>query len=116
MGLLYDPPSLAAAWDVCKGWSIADHDALRADAARLGLKAQVAGRSVRDVARDVLAIARDGLKNRGRLNASMSDERAYLAELDEIVDSGLTPAERLLDLFHGPWQGEIAPVFEAAAY
>jgi glutamate--cysteine ligase len=116
MGLLYDQAALAAAWDLCKGWSIADHDALRADAARLGLKAEVGGRSVREVARDVLAIAREGLKNRGRLNASMSDERAYLAELDEIVDSGLTPAERLLGLYHGPWRGEIAPVFEAAAY
>jgi glutamate--cysteine ligase len=116
IGLLYDQPSLAAAWDLCKGWSIADHDSLRSDVARLGLKAKVGGRSVRDVARDVLAIAREGLKNRGRLNASMSDERAYLAELDEIVDSGLTPAERLLDLYHGPWRGQIAPVFEAAAY
>jgi glutamate--cysteine ligase len=116
MGLFYDQAALAAAWDLCKGWSIPDHDALRADVARRGLKAEVGGRSVREVARDVLAIAREGLKNRGRLTASMSDERAYMAELDEIVDSGLTPAERLLDLYHGPWRGEIAPVFEAAAY
>jgi glutamate--cysteine ligase len=46
----------------------------------------------------------------------MSDERAYLGELEEIVDTGLTPAERLLDLYHGPWRGEIAPVYTAAAY
>jgi glutamate--cysteine ligase len=46
----------------------------------------------------------------------MSDERGYLAELEEILDSGLTPAERLLELYHGPWRGQISPVFEAAAY
>ena len=46
----------------------------------------------------------------------MSDERGYLSELEQIVDSGLTPAERLLELYHGPWQGRIEPVFDAAAY
>jgi glutamate--cysteine ligase len=116
MGLFYDHAALAAAWDLCKDWSVDDHNRIRADVARLGLKAEVGGRTVRDIARDVVAIAREGLKNRGRLNGSMSDERGYLAELEEIVDSGLTPAERLLDLYHGPWRGEIAPVFEAAAY
>jgi glutamate--cysteine ligase len=116
MGLFYDQAALAAAWDLCKDWSVDDHNRVRADVARLGLKAEVGGRTARDVARDALAIAREGLKNRGRLNGSMSDERGYLAELDEIVESGLTPAERLLDLYHGPWRGEIAPVFEAAAY
>jgi glutamate--cysteine ligase len=116
MGLFYDHAALAATWDLCKDWSVDDHNRIRADVARLGLKAEVGGRTVRDIARDVVAIAREGLKNRGRLNGSMSDERGYLAELEEIVDSGLTPAERLLDLYHGPWRGEIAPVFEAAAY
>jgi glutamate--cysteine ligase len=116
IGLLYDQAALAAAWDLCKDWSVADHERLRVDVARLGLKAEVGGRSVRDVARDVLAIAREALKTRGRLNGSMSDERGYLADLEEIVDSGLTPAERLLEFYHGPWRGEINPVFEAAAY
>jgi len=116
MGLFYDGAALAAAWDLCKTWSVADHDQVRVDVARLGLKAQVGGRSVRDVARDMVAIASEGLKRRGRLNGSMSDERGYLSELEQIVDSGLTPAERLLELYHGPWAGQIAPVFDAAAY
>jgi glutamate--cysteine ligase len=116
IGLLYDPAAQAAAWDLCKGWSIEDHDRLRADAARLGLKAVVAGRTVRDVARDALALAREGLRRRGRLNSSMTDETSYLNVLDEIVSSGLTPAERLLDLYHGAWGGEVAPAFDAAAY
>jgi glutamate--cysteine ligase len=116
IGLLYDPAAQAAAWDLCKGWSLEDHDRLRADAARLGLKAQVAGRTVRDVARDVLAVAREGLKRRARASDVMNDEAGYLAVLDEIVDSGLTHAERLLDHYHGAWRGEVTPVYEAAAY
>jgi glutamate--cysteine ligase len=116
IGLLYDQAALAAAWDLCKDWSIPDHERLRADVARLGLKAEIGGRTVREVAQDMLEIAREALKNRGRLNGALADERGYLSDLEEIVDSGLTPAERLLELYQGPWRGEITPVFEAAAY
>ena len=89
---------------------------MRLDAARLGLKATVAGRTVRDVAKDMLAIAHQGLKNRNRLSAGMVDETNYLAEVEDIADSGLTAADRLLELYHGPWGGDVSPGFETVAY
>jgi glutamate--cysteine ligase len=116
MGVLYDPAALAAAWDLCKDWAIEDHERLRGDVARFGLKAEVAGRSVQDVARDMLAIAREGLKRRNRLSGGLVDESGYLGELHEIAESGITPAERLLDLYHGPWAGDASKAFEAFAY
>ena len=116
MGIFYDSAALAAAWDLCKHWKIEDHERLRADVARLGLKAQIAGRSVQDVARDMLAIAREGLKRRNRLSGGMVDETNYLSQLDEIADSGITQAERLLDLYNGPWAGDVSKVFESHAY
>ena len=33
-----------------------------------------------------------------------------------LLGSGLTPAERLLEKFHGEWQGDISRVFEDCAY
>ena len=115
-GILYDAPSLAAAWDLCKGWDIADHERLRRDVTRLGLKAEVAGRSVRDIAVDMVGIARHGLKNRAKFSGGMVDERGYLSELEDIADSGVTPAERLLDLYHGPWQGDVKRLYADFAY
>ena len=115
-GILYDPASQAAAWDLCKHWTTEDRAALRLDAARLGLRATVAGRTVQDVARDMLAIAHQGLKTRNRLSAGMVDETNYLAEIEDIAESGLTAADRLLELYHGPWGGDVSPVFEAFAY
>jgi len=115
-GLLYDAPSLASAWDVVKGWDIADHERLRRDVTRLGLKAEVAGRPLRDVAREVVAIAKMGLKNRARFSGGMVDERGYLSELEDIADSGITPAERLLDLYHGDWGGDVDRVYRDFAY
>ena len=116
VGILYDAPSLAAAWDLCRGWDIADHERLRRDVTRLGLRAEVAGRSVQDVARDMVAIARQGLKNRARFSGGMVDERGYLSELEDIAESGLTPAERLLEAFHGRWGGDITTVYAEQAY
>jgi glutamate--cysteine ligase len=115
-GILYDAPSLAAAWDLCKDWDIADHERLRRDVTRLGLKAEVNGRSVRDVAVDMVAIARQGLKNRARFSGGMVDERGYLAELEDIADSGVTPADRLLELYNGEWQGDLSRLYRDFAY
>ena len=116
IGLLYDDAATAAAWDLCKGWTAEEREALRLDAPRVGLKAEVAGRTARDIALDVLAIAREGLKRRARIGASMTDETGFLGDLDEIASSGVTPAERWLDLYNGPWRGEVSPVFDAAGY
>nr|WP_315054352.1 glutamate--cysteine ligase [uncultured Brevundimonas sp.] len=115
-GVLYDAPSLAAAWDLVKDWEVEDHERLRRDVTRLGLKAEVAGRSVRDIAVDVVAIARQGLKNRACFSGGMVDERGYLSELEDIADSGLTPAERLLDLYHGAWNGDVRRIYADFAY
>jgi glutamate--cysteine ligase len=116
MGIFYDAPALAAAWDLCKDWKIEDHEGLRADVARRGLKAEISGRKVQDVARDLLVIARSGLKNRNRLSGGMVDETGYLSELDQIADSGITPAERLLELYNTRWAGDAGRVFDDFAY
>ena len=113
-GILYDDAALAAAWDLCKAWTTEQRTALRVDAARHGLKAVIAGRSLQDVAKDVVEIARQGLKRRARLNGAGQDERAFLNPLAEVADSGVTPAERLLELYHGPWAGDARRVFELA--
>jgi glutamate--cysteine ligase len=115
-GIFYDDTALEAAWDLVKGWTRADRAELKASVPRDALTATVAGRSVRDVARDMLAIARSGLKARARLNAQGADEGIFLDPLDRIVETGMTQADTLLALYHGRWQGSVQPVFEEFAY
>jgi glutamate--cysteine ligase len=115
-GVFYDAPALAAAWDLCKDWTAEERHQLRNDVPRLGLKATVAGRSAQDVAKDFVAIAREGLKRRNRLDGGFADETGYLGELEAIADSGITPAERLLEKYHGEWRGDVSRVFEEMAY
>jgi glutamate--cysteine ligase len=116
VGLLYDDDTLAAAWDLVKDWTAEERQKLRDDVPRLGLKAQIRGRSVHDLARETLTLARKGLAKRERLDAQGRDETGYLAPLDEIVERGRTAAELLLEKYHGPWGGSVDPVFDEYAY
>ena len=113
VGLLYDQTALDAAWDLVKGWDMAGREELRNAVPKLALDAPLPGQgTLKDIAAEVLAIARAGLTARGRLNASGDNETGYLAPLDEIVASGKVPAQRLLDKFHGEWGGDIGRVYE----
>ncbi|MBX9760896.1 MAG: glutamate--cysteine ligase, partial [Beijerinckiaceae bacterium] len=112
VGLLYDNDALAAAWDLVKGWTAEQRQTLRDDVPRLGLDANIAGRSARDVARDALAISRAGLKRRARLDAQGHDEGRHLDILDERVLRGRTEAQELLDLYAREWGGSVLPAFQ----
>ncbi|MGQ7828701.1 glutamate--cysteine ligase [Altererythrobacter sp. Z27] len=113
VGLLYDQAALDAAWDLVKDWSMDQREALRSSVPRLALDAEIpGGGKLLDLARDVLAISRQGLASRARLNSSGDNETGFLEPLDEIAESGKVPAQRLLDLYNGEWGGDITRVYE----
>ncbi len=116
VGLLYDDGALDAAWDLVKGWTLADHQHLRAEVPRHALATAFHGRTMRDLAREVLEIAKAGLRARARQDGIGVDESPFLDTLHEVVDSGMTPADRLLEKYHGPWNGSVDPVFREMAY
>ena len=116
VGILYDQAALDAAWDLVKDFTHAEHVALRADVPRHGLRTKFRGGTVRDLAARMMEIARAGLNARARLDAAGNNEAGFLDTMDEIVRSGKTHADRLLERFHGPWKGNIDRVFEEEAY
>ena len=105
-----------AALSLISNWTTEDRAKLRDDAPIIGLKADVAGRSLQDVALDALQIARDGLNARGRLDSSGQNESHFLEPLDKVAKSGVTPAEEKLALFNGEWAGDVMPIYDAFAY
>jgi glutamate--cysteine ligase len=115
-GLFDCDAALEAAWSVVKHWTAEDRESLRRAVPVLGLKAPIRGANAHDIAQAVLAISRQGLKQRARLNDNGDDETIFLAELDDIAATGVTPAERLLERWRTEWKGDIEPVFEACAY
>ncbi|MBS0212937.1 MAG: glutamate--cysteine ligase [Proteobacteria bacterium] len=116
VGLLYDDAALDAAWDLVRDFTLIERHALRDGVPRHGFNLPFRKGSVLDLARQALAISAAGLRRRARANRCGADESSFLAPLFEIAEAGLTPADRKLELFHGPWRGCVDPVFHEFAY
>lgn len=116
VGLLYDDDALAAAWDVAIAWSEGEREQLRDDAAKDGLKAKVGGRTVQDVALEVLEISREGLRRRAKSGNLKEDETTYLDPLVKIAKSGVTMGEYTAQLFAGELNGDAKRLFEECKY
>ncbi|MBM3645509.1 MAG: glutamate--cysteine ligase [Alphaproteobacteria bacterium] len=116
VGLLYDTTALDAAWDLVKGWSVADHAFLRAETPRTGLATPFKGRPLLELAREMVDIAEAGLRARARLDARGRDETMHLFALRQSLDAGEAPADALLRRWRGEWRGDFAPLFRDYAY
>jgi glutamate--cysteine ligase len=116
VGLLYDGDSLSAAWDLVKDWTDEERAALRRDVPRHGLRTPFRDRSVRDIALEVLALARHGLERRGRKDGFGETEAHFLTALELIAESGESPADKKLRLFRESWNGAVDPLFREFAY
>ncbi|WP_375202082.1 glutamate--cysteine ligase [Hyphococcus sp.] len=116
VGLLYDDDALSAAWDVAKDWTTEMREALRDDAARIGLSADIGGRKVQDVALEVLEISREGLRKRARMGNLKEDETTYLDPLVKIAKSGVTMGEFTASHFLGDLDGDVKKLFEECKY
>ena len=116
VGILYDDASLDAAWDLCKSWTAEERQKLRDDVPSAGFKATIRGKDMLNLAHECLRLAEAGLKRRRMLDNDGRDETRYLRPLQEFVARGITPAEELLEKFHGSWKGSVDPVFTEYAY
>ncbi|MFN8720527.1 MAG: glutamate--cysteine ligase [Rhodospirillales bacterium] len=115
-GLLYDVSALDAAWDLVRDWTNEERAILRRDVPRQGLQTVFRRREVKDIAQEVLTIARAGLKSRAKRDTWGDDEAHFLDTLFAIAETGESPAHELLELYHGRWGGSVDPAFEELAY
>lgn len=118
VGLMYDQGALDAAWDLVKDWTAPQREALRVAAADQGLQGKVDGIDMHDLARQVVDIAEAGLKARARPGAGglIPDETHFLNALKESIESGLVPADELLERYRGEWGGDISRIFGEFSY
>ncbi len=116
VGLLYDPAALDAAWDWVKDWSEEERDQLRRDVPKYGFAAKFRNGTMLDLVKRALVLSREGLKTRHKLNAYGESETVFLAELDDMAKSGKNNADKLLELYHGDWGGDIIRAYEDCVY
>lgn len=118
VGLTYDQGALDAAWDLVKGWDAETREALRVDAAKDGLQAQVGNINMHDLAREVVSIAEAGLKSRAYPGAGglVPDETHFLNALKDSIETGKVPADELLDHYNGDWNGDLTRIYPEYSY
>jgi glutamate--cysteine ligase len=118
VGLMYDQGALDAAWDIAKGWDHETREALRVAASEKALAAEVNGIKMHELAREVLALSEAGLKARAKVGAGglVPDETHFLNALKESVESGKTPADELLEHYHGDWNGDLSKIYGSYSY
>jgi glutamate--cysteine ligase len=102
-GAFYDSDCLQAAWDLVKGWSWDERMQAYLDSHQDALSTRVRRYSLLDLARELLAIAWEGLRRQNQVNESGDDETIYLKPLKNLLDQGKCPADILLE----KWEGEL---------
>ena len=115
VGLLYDDGALDAAAALVADWTEAERQAIRQAVPKLALAAPFRRGTVGTIARQAVAIAREGLRRRARIDSAGRDEGHYLDHLEGIAATGRTEADRLIERFDGPWRGDVRKVFDEAA-
>ncbi len=110
VGLLYDDAALAAAEALVRAHPMEAFTALRPLVPRSAMATQWGTGTLRDLARDVLAIADGGLRARAR-RADGADESGALDPLLEIAQGGPTAAERWLGRYETAWGRNLNEIF-----
>ncbi|MGF1660119.1 MAG: glutamate--cysteine ligase [Rubrimonas sp.] len=116
VGLLYDDAALDAAWDVAKRWTAEQRETLREQAARLGLRGEMGGRTVCSYARELVEIAAEGLKARAVAHSFDADEGHFLNALRDTLGRNETLADELLRRHATDWNGDLSLIYRDYAY
>lgn len=112
-GLFYDQ---AAQENATRLFSLPNLQETYRDSWRLGLKTSHGNHTLQDLAKELLVIAREGLQRQKVRNNCGTDESFYLEGLEEIAESGVTLAERLLKNWHGSRADKLAALLNHCAF
>lgn len=115
-GIFHSPAALEAAWQLVAGWSMDEREAALSAAARGGLSAQLGGRPALELARELCAIATQGLREVAEAGESEMDERRFLEPVNEQLEIGMSPGEVVLDRWRGEWNGSVDRLVEYSRY
>jgi len=116
VGLLYCDDALAEAEALVGDIAPDDVMAGRLSVAKDGLGGRLGAHDVYDLAKKTVDIASVGLRNRGIFDDGGNDESGFLQPLRQVIATQKTPAEVMLDLYHGDWAEDVDQVFTSNQY
>jgi glutamate--cysteine ligase len=115
-GILYDDGARDASWRLLEKTSAEELDQAQLDVAKRGLRADLGGRKVLDLARELVAFAAEGLRRFGESQGSEHDEQVFLDPLRSQIEKGISPGEEVADRWRGEWGRNRQRLIEATRY
>ena len=97
VGLLYNKTILDQTFLMLKNWKLEEIYQLNKDVQKYGLKSKLRGKKIQNICIEILKLAQKGLSLRNCLNKNKKNEEHFLNTLFDIANSGLTPAEELIN-------------------
>lgn len=115
-GLLYSEEGLAKVESLLGDLDSEELVRLHSDSWKDGLKAEVKGGTLQEIAVELLSVARKSLEAQYQDAHSSADEGCFLDAIDEIAASGVTLAERLLKHWQGDRKEKMAVLLTHCGY
>ena len=115
-GLLYDADALDGTLSLLSGVTTEALDVGQRDVARRGLRADMGGHKVLDLARELVKLADGGLARIHEEGFSDGDERGFLDPLHEQIEKGKSPGEEVAERWKDEWNGDRQKLIEATRY
>ena len=112
VGLLYDSESLDSSFNLIKDFNIKQLQELRIEVAKNGLHSIIGGIEIQEIAKKVLKLSREGLRNRNILNENGDSEEIFLDPLQKILSSGKSPSDDLIQKFSNNWNKNLVNMYK----
>ena len=116
VGLLYDSEALNEAESFANSWTLEMYNKAYKEVPLKGMDLVINNNSIKDYAKELIAISKKGLKNRKMHDSSGNDETGYLNQLEEIAHSGKNQASEMLSIWNDNNEEGIKKIYEKYSY
>ena len=105
-GIMYSSNGIEKVNELLSGFNYYDYEFVRHNAPRFGIDFSVENIKISNVLKDILDIAKKGLKE-----FNLNEEK-YLEPISELLQKEMTPADIIIKNFEGSWHKNISKLIE----
>ena len=115
-GIFYDTVSLDAAWKLVANWSWEERVKAYNSAHKYALQSISRHKSLRELAEELINIAKTGLIKQDIKNELGENESIYLSGIEQDVNNGICPADIIIEKWQNEWGKDFTKLIEHCAY
>ncbi len=116
VGLLYNNDSLDAAEELANSISLDLYEEMYRGVPLSGLDLEIGGRNIKEYAKDMLNIAKIGLRNRSIKDSAGNDETGYLNQLEEVIYTGMNHSKKMLSIWEKDKKNSLETLYKEFSY